>query len=64
MNSGLLTVAIILAYGPLGVAIALYLVGLGLRLIGRPGLLQRLIERTEVPSPVPREEADATPESA
>ena len=61
MDTDLLAIAVVLAYGPFAVTIVLYGIGLGLRLAGRSSLLRRLVERTEVPSPVAREESDAHP---
>jgi len=59
MSKHLLAVAIFLAYGPFVVMLLVYAIGLWLRATGRPGLLQLLVRRTEIPQPVQREEADS-----
>jgi hypothetical protein len=58
MSKHLLIAALVLAYGPFLLMALLYLVGLVLRLSGRPGFLHLLIERTRIPQPVNREEVD------
>jgi hypothetical protein len=58
MSDTLLKVTMVLAYGPFLLMAALYLAGLLLRAGGRPELLKTLVERTNVPQPVVREETD------
>ena len=61
MSDRLLTAAITLAYGPFVLMVLLYAAGLVLRLLGRPGFLATLVERTEMQKPIKRTEADEEP---
>jgi uncharacterized membrane protein YcfT len=54
MSKHLLLAAMLLAYGPFVIMALLYLVGLALRLAGRPALLRWLVARTQIPAPVRR----------
>jgi len=58
MDIHLLVVALMLAYGPLAAALALYGAALVLRLTGRPWLLHQLIERTKTPQAIHRPQVD------
>jgi len=61
MSSGFLTATLLLAYGPFALIAFLYLVGLLLRLAGRPRLLATLIRRTKMPEPIVRADSDHEP---
>lgn len=61
MSKHLLAAALCLAYGPFVLMMLLYLIGLALRGAGWTGLLNILVERTEIPKPVSRPKADAAP---
>jgi len=54
MSDSVLFVVILLAYGPFLMMGLLYLLGLVLKLAGRPGFLAWLVERTQVPQPINR----------
>ena len=54
MSDSVLVAVISLAYGPFVLMGLLYLLGLVLKLAGRPGFLTWLIARTQVPKPVNR----------
>jgi hypothetical protein len=54
MSHNLLTVALLLAYGPLALIMLLYVAALVLKLGGRPEFLRQLVERTKAPQPIPR----------
>ncbi len=58
MGMHLLVGALILAYGPLAAMLALYGAALALRAAGRPWLLHQLIERTNTPQAIHREQVD------
>ncbi len=57
MTEGFLRVALLLAYGPLLLTLALYAAALALRCCGKPDLLTLLVERTKEQPPVPRHSA-------
>ncbi len=54
MGHSLLTVVMLLAYGPLALIMLLYAAALVLKVGGRPELLRQLVERTKAPQPVQR----------
>ncbi len=58
MGTRLLMAAMILAYGPLALMAALYVLALALRAAGRGGFLSYLIERTKTPQALNREHVD------
>jgi len=61
MSNKLLTTALLLAYGPLGLMLLLYGIGLLLRFTGRPKFLSLLVERTRIPQAVSRGHTDEIP---
>lgn len=58
MDKHVLSIALMLAYGPFLATLALYLVALALRWAGRPSLLSALVERTKTPQPIHRDQVD------
>jgi hypothetical protein len=58
MGQSILKTALALAYGPFLLMVMLYLVGLLLKLSGRPRLLSILVSRTNVPKPIIRARQD------
>ena len=54
MSDALLVAVMLLAYGPFLLMGLLYLLGLVLKLAGRPGFLTWLVARTRVPQPINR----------
>jgi len=54
LSETILKVALVLAYGPLVLMAVLYVVALGVRLLGDGNLLRTLVTRTGIPEPVRR----------
>jgi hypothetical protein len=54
MSDGVLVAVMLLAYGPFLMMGLLYLLGLVLKLAGRPRFLSWIVERTRVPQPINR----------
>ena len=55
MGEHLLTISVLVVYGPFLLMVSLYLAALVLRVMGWPELLRTLIERTGPQAPVVRE---------
>lgn len=51
MSAGLIKVALVCAYAPLGAMLLTYLVALLLKMAGRPALLDWLIKQTSIREP-------------
>ena len=59
MSDRLLTVSVLLAYGPFLLMLSLYIAAVVLRLMGWPELLRTLIAKTGPQPPIPRNGSDA-----